>query len=81
MPASIVATVITPASSGSTLRDTIDCSASSRCAEATIGSRVRCGRAAWPERPLTGNSIRAPAAITAPSCTATVPASRPGQLW
>ena len=38
--------VTTALSIGSTERETIDCRASSRWAEATIGSRVKCGSAA-----------------------------------
>ena len=79
-PPSTTVTLTTPPFSGSRLRATIDCTATMACPAATIGSRVRCGSAAWPAWPSKTISKRAPAAITARSCTAMVPTGRPGQL-
>ena len=66
-PACIVAMVTTALSSGSTVRETMDCSASNRWAAAIIGSRVRCGSPAWPPWPVIVKNRRLPAAITGPS--------------
>ncbi len=80
-PPSSMQTDTTAVSSGSTLRDTTDCIATSACAAASTGSRVRCGIAACPAWPSMVTTTREPCAITGPACTATSPAARPGQLW
>ena len=80
VPASSMQTDTTAASSGSTVRATIVCRATSNCPAAATGSRAKFGMAAWPAWPRIVNVMRDAAAMTGPACTATVPAARPGQL-
>ena len=60
-------TLTTPASSGWMLRATIVCSALITCAANGIGSRPRCGIAAWPPRPVATISKMSYAPISGPS--------------
>ena len=80
LPAWNCVTEITAGFSGSTLRATIDCSAPTICAPATMGSQVRCGKAAWPPAPRTVMVNSSADAITGPGRTAKLPAGAPGQL-
>ena len=52
VPASIVPTVMTPGVAGLSRRETIDCSADTTAASATIGSLASCGRAACAPAPM-----------------------------
>ena len=70
----------TAASSGSTLRETIDCSATTSCAPTSTGSIVLCGHAAWPPTPSMVMLMRLPDAMYAPGRIANLPTSSPGEL-
>ena len=73
--------VTTPASTGSTLRATMDCSAETICAAITIGSLPLCGMAPCAPLPVTVMVMLATAAMTGPTFQANCPAGRLGQLW
>ena len=79
-PPWIFVTLTTPASSGSTLRATMVCSAVTICAAATMGSMPRWGMAPWAPVPSTVMVNSSQAAIMGPVRTAISPAGRPGQL-
>ena len=54
----------------------MDCSASTICDPTTTGSIVRCGRAAWPPRPVMWMKNRSDAAETGPATAVMVPTGR-----
>ncbi len=65
-PAVKRATETTQESSGSTLRETIVCSAVTICAPATMTSMQLCGKAAWPPLPSSLTTKKSADAIAAP---------------
>ena len=71
----------TAGSSGSTTRETMVCAAVTIAAAATIGSRARCGKAAWPPTPSTVMWNFPVEAIAGPRTTPNAPTGTPGQLW
>ena len=71
---------ITAASSGSTLRETIDCSATINCAPTSTESIDLCGRAAWPPRPSMAILISSIDAMYGPDRIANLPSGSPGAL-
>ena len=77
-PAEIFVTLTTAASSGSTFRDTIACSAVTIAAAAAIGSRPECGHAAWHPSPETSISNLSLAASIGPRIVPVVPAGSSG---
>ena len=79
-PAWNTPTVTTADCSGSTLRDTIDCSAMTMLEPATIGSALKCGIAACPPLPRTAMTTRSAEASAAPLRKASVPTGCPGAL-
>ena len=68
----------TTASTGSTLRLAMVCSAVMMCAAATTGSTARCGKAPWPPVPRTVILTSSVAAIIGPARTAILPGAMPG---
>ena len=66
LPAVKRATETTQESSGSTLRETIVCSAVTICAPATMTSTQLCGKAAWPPLPSSLTTKKSADAIAAP---------------
>ena len=70
----------TALSSGSTRRATSVCSASTICAPTTTGSMARCGRAAWPPRPVMRMVKSSVLAQTAPGTAIIWPTGRVGSL-
>ena len=71
---------ITADSSGSTLRDTIDCKAVISCAPTRTESMHMCGRAAWPPSPSIWMSMASVAAMIGPGRIANEPTGIPGPL-
>ena len=71
---------ITAESKGSTLRETICCSAVINWAPTITESRHLCGRAACPPRPSISMSIASVAAMIGPERVANEPTGRPGLL-
>ena len=71
---------ITADSSGSTVRDTIDCSAVMSCEPTSTESMHLCGRAAWPPSPSILMSISSVAAMIGPGRIANEPTGMPGPL-
>ncbi len=80
LPAWNVQIDTTAASTGSTLRDTIDCSALTICAPTRIGSIAMWGRAAWPPTPSISTVRLSVAAMTGPLRIENAPSGSPGKL-
>jgi len=78
MPAWNAVTLTTAASSGRTLRDTIDCNACTMALPATTGSRARCGTAACPPAPRSTISNASADASMGPGRDDTVPSGWSG---
>ena len=79
-PAWIAVIETTAGSSGSITRETMVCAAVTIAAAATIGSRARCGKAAWPPPPSTVMWNLPVDAIAGPRTTPNEPTGTPGQL-
>ena len=80
VPAWNMPTVTTAEASGSMLRATIDCSAITMLAPATIGSQLKCGIAACPPLPRTVMTTRSAEASAGPLRKPSVPSGWPGAL-